>query len=237
MSEIRDAIREALRAELEAVEQRLGDKMDQRLREHFVTEGEYRRARAAHEPDPDAGPQTVESLDPDVRPTRLHGARGIDLGNNLVLKHLGPDNQPIDAKMRAEMWRPDAVQSCPCGKAKYVTTRAVVGEQDIREAQQPVISVKGAILQQPWRYAVHPDTGRNLVPESLRMTPDKRAHLEECAETHSPWNRMGEDEQKAAVKKAADAISASELKGPQIGATPEEKKRALSQLRAVAGSM
>jgi len=91
------------------------------------------------------------------------------------------DGKPIDPRMRAEMWRNDAVMTCPCGSHRYAQTLSVVGEYDIIAAQRPVMDADtGAVARQPYRLVTDPNTGESTIPEALRLTPEVAEHFKAC---------------------------------------------------------
>jgi len=89
-------------------------------------------------------------------------------------------DRPIDPTMRAEMWRPDKIVTCPCGSHSYAESLTVVGEMDIMDAQHPKVDTEGRLMRQPYRFVIDPSTGQQTVPEQLRRTDETVEHFRSC---------------------------------------------------------
>ena len=139
-------------------------------------EAELARLRGQHVPTP----RSIKR--PRQRPGQSHGRiRHFDVSTDATM----------NPKLTAEMWRPDALGSCPCGEVVYAKTVTIKGEQDIIDSQRPVMSTQSGELQrQAHRFVEDPESGELLVPEGLRLNDEKRAHLRECVAASQAANPL-----------------------------------------------
>lgn len=114
------------------------------------------------------------------RPTEKNSQSRTTLAGGL--ENYDPETgKSFDPYMRAEMWRADKIQTCPCGSHQYAMTICVTGEPDIMDAQRPQIdAISKMVTRQPYRFVTDPVTGECTIPEGLRLNDDIRAHFAAC---------------------------------------------------------
>lgn len=90
------------------------------------------------------------------------------------------EGQIVDPNLRVQMWRPDRIETCPCGEYRYALTMEFVGSNKVKEAMRPVIDTeRGMVVQMAWQYAFA-DDGSCLIPEDLRRDEETVEHFGEC---------------------------------------------------------
>lgn len=125
----------------------------------------------------------------------------------------GETNEVFDSTIDALMFRPDLLNECPCGEVRYVMTFRVEGGRDIRDAQRAQVVMSGdrtgEIIRSAAQFVNDPLTGDCLVPEELRPTDEKTAHLLACTEEATGAQRA---QLRAALAAKADKLdSATEI--------------------------
>ena len=82
---------------------------------------------------------------------------------------------------REWLWNPSKITRCPCGEAEFAETQEYIGTFHIQEAMTPTVLRDGQMnivaTRDPWMTL-------DTMPEHLKRTEEKVAHINECKAAH-----------------------------------------------------